>query len=54
MYPHYVVLECNGEEAQVSSVKFLNIEEDDYGRDTLTFECPICGASHKAVVFYRK
>lgn len=35
----------------VEDVKFLNIEEDVQGRDVMTFECPICGESHKSLVF---
>jgi len=54
MYPHYVILECNKEEATVKSIKFLDIEEDEYGRDKVTFECPTCGVVHKALVFYRR
>lgn len=32
-------------------VEFLNIEEDLWGRDVLTFKCPSCKATSKSLRF---
>ena len=32
-----------------STVEFLNIEEDMYGRDKMTFKCPECGEESKSL-----
>ena len=31
------------------TVEVLNIEEDIYGRDKLTFRCPVCGIESKSL-----
>lgn len=32
-----------------SEVEFVNIEEDFYGQDLLTFKCPKCGTTQKSL-----
>jgi predicted RNA-binding Zn-ribbon protein involved in translation (DUF1610 family) len=44
----YVVLECTKEKVKESKIKFVDIEENLYGEDVLTFECPKCGETHKS------
>jgi hypothetical protein len=44
---------CAGceERVPVPDTKFLNIEEDFQGRDVMTFECKLCGETHKGMVY---
>jgi hypothetical protein len=44
-----VVLTCTGEQVPENTVESLDIEEDDAGRDVLTFKCPECGEEHKSL-----
>lgn len=46
-----VILTCTKEFISEDEVKFINIEEDMQGRDTLTFECPKCKEEHKSLRF---
>lgn len=52
----YVIVECvenkdDGVTLEVEDVKFLNVEEDIFGCDVLTFVCPLCGKTHKSNVY---
>lgn len=38
---NYVSCEICGQVHRADRVKFLNIEEDFYGRDVMYFECPV-------------
>jgi len=42
--------EC-GQRHDTESVEFLNIEEDQYGYDLMTFTCPVTGKATKSIVF---
>lgn len=44
-----LMLTCTGEWVDESDVEFENIEEDNQGRDILTFRCPVCAEYHKSV-----
>lgn len=49
-----VLCKCKGiKPAFVSEkeVQFVNIEEDEQGRDQLTFICPRCGEEHTSMRF---
>jgi hypothetical protein len=46
IHPIQVILECTGEYMNEDEVKFVNIQEDFFGADSLTFVCPICGQEH--------
>ena len=39
--------ECD-EEFDETEVEFVDIEEDDFGRDRMTFVCPVCGKMVKS------
>jgi len=39
--------------AAADSVEFVNIEEDIYGRDVMTFVCPSCQNQVKSLVVVR-
>ena len=41
--------EC-GEDHDPAQVEFVGIEEDLYGRDLLTYVCPVTGKETKALV----
>ena len=43
-----VRLDCTGELVDEQEVEFVNIEEDFFGADMLTFKCPVCGENHKS------
>jgi hypothetical protein len=47
----YVVLRCNGDRVDESTVETLDIAEDIEGRDVLTFKCPVCGQRHESLRF---
>lgn len=48
--PIYVTLRCSGEQIDEREiVEVENIEEDEAGRDVLTFKCPKCGESHSSL-----
>lgn len=42
--------ECS-DEHYVHEVKFLNVEEDFYGRDVMHFECPVTKTPEKSLVY---
>lgn len=44
-----VRIECIREWRSTEGIEFLNIEEDFYGRDSVTFKCPECGETHTAL-----
>ena len=44
---------CN-ERRDSEKVKFLNIEEDFYGRDIMTFKCDKCGTRQESFVYLSK
>ena len=46
-----VILECNQDRVSTEEVGFLNIEEDFYGRDLMTFTCPECGERHQSNIY---
>lgn len=48
-----VMTSCDKEWTDVKKVKFLDIEEDDTGRDVVTYICPKCGETHKSIVVRR-
>lgn len=48
-----VMLRCSNEWSKAKGIEFLNIEEDFYGRDVVTFVCPECGLEHKSLVVLR-
>lgn len=47
--PVVVTLSCNSERIDEREVEFVNIEENFYGEDVLTFKCPRCGEIHKSL-----
>lgn len=48
-----VMLPCVQEWVSTKGIKFLNIEEDQYGRDVVTYTCPECGGTHQSLVVVR-
>jgi len=52
--PPLVYLGCDKEQVKgmwvpENSVTFLDISEDESGRDVMTFICPNCGEKHKSL-----
>ena len=45
-------VKCNGEWVDLKKMKFLDISEDEYGRDTVTFEDKD-GNTHESLVVIR-
>lgn len=43
-----------GERKSVDAVEFLNIQEDVYGVDLMTFRCPDCGAVRESNIYFAK
>ena len=46
-----VLLECNGELLDVTSVKLLRVRKSACGFETLLFTCPWCGEAHESIRF---
>jgi len=46
-----VVCELCKSEANPEKVEFLNIEEDDLGRDLFSFVCPMCKMDATSFIF---
>jgi hypothetical protein len=46
-----VLLECNGELLEVSSVKLLRVRKSACGFETLLFTCPRCNEAHESIRF---
>ena len=46
-----VYLECKGELSPMKKHELENIEEDELGRDVVTFVCAECNQLHKSRVF---
>lgn len=45
----YLIQSCNQERLyQQDGVEVLNVEEDMYGADVITYVCPDCGDTHKS------
>jgi len=47
---YFVMQDCTGEQVNVDKTTFVDVEEDIYGRDVMTYTCPECGEDHKALV----
>ena len=47
--PVTVYAECSRDWINENTVECVNIEEDFQGRDVVTFECPLCKATHKSL-----
>ena len=48
---HVVRCKVCGLEHDARTVKFLNVEEDEYGRDVMYFECILTGEETSSLVF---
>lgn len=50
----YVSCLLCGHKHTIHQVKFLNIEENMYGEDVVTFVCPCAGTQTSAIVLLRR
>ncbi len=48
---HYVICQECSETHDTENVKFLNIEENEQGKDLMTYECPITKQPTRSLVY---